>query len=100
MLANEREMQLKRNCREEIPHDRVVVVVVVDCRERRNRTRGTVVVDINSREEKFGCFDASLAVTNLGFHVDLVWREKSHAILYLATRVNNMSYECYVIFIT
>ena len=83
MLADERdeiEEELQRN---EEPHERVTVVVAVDC-----------------REEELGCFYTLLVVTNLGFHVDLILREKSLHCLIFAICVNNVSYERYVIFIT
>ena len=82
MLADEREIKLRRNCREEEPHERVIVITV------------------NCRKEKLGCFYASLAVVNLEFHVDLVLREKSLRCFIFAICVNNVSYERYVIFIT
>ena len=53
ILANERDVIEEELQRKEEPHKRVAVTVVVDCTERRN-------------------WSASLAVTNLGFHVDLV----------------------------
>ena len=62
MLADEREMQLKRNCR-----------------ERRNHTRESSSLSTAKRGGTgvLQFFAASLAVNNLGFHIDLVWREKS-----------------------
>jgi len=58
MLADERDAIEEKLQREEEPHERVAVAV-------------------DQKEEELECFDASLAVANLGFHVDLVWREKS-----------------------
>ena len=79
MLADERDATEEKLHREEEPHERVVIAI--DCRERRN-------------------WGASLAISILRFHVDLVWREKPLRCFILATRVNNVSYECYVIFVS
>jgi len=82
MLADERDAIEEKLQRKEEPYEKVAIAV--DWSERRN----------------WGCFDASLVVANLGFHVDLVWKEKSLHVLYLATHVNNVSYKYYVIFVT
>ena len=60
MLADERDTIEEELQREEEPHERVIIAiaVIVYCRERMH-------------------WGASLAVTNLRFHVDLVCGEKS-----------------------
>ena len=83
MLADERD-QLKRNHRGGTARERH--------RRRRHRRR-------LQKEEKPGCFNASLVVAILGFMS--IWSEERNrfAVLYLANRVNNVSYERYVIFV-
>ena len=50
----------------------------MNCREKKNRMRKSLsLLSSTEREDALGCFDASLAVANLGFHVNLDWGEKS-----------------------
>ena len=80
MLTDEREMKLKRNCR-----------------ERRNHTRESSSLSPSTAERRE--LGASLVVANLGFHVDLVLREKSLRCFIFTIWVNNVL-RTYVIFIT
>ena len=75
-----REIQLKRN-RE----------------KRRNRTREQP--SPATAEEELTCFDASPSSLIQGFMS--IWSgEKSLCCFIFAIRVNNVSYECYIIFVT
>ena len=62
ILVDEKDTIEEKPHREEEPHKSHCC-----CRHHR----------LLQREDALGCFDASLAVANLGFHVDLVCREKS-----------------------